>query len=364
MARSEPQSTPEGLRPLDGRCGSVYDLDLFRECGCGCLTCPHGPKSSSDKAAPQASFYDYTRSRNMLGTPDGLGLNRRLPDQLRAWIQSLGEKRPSFVTLGYVTEPLPGFPEAEEVLDHCLRVVLGASIGVSLQTRRLVPERILDTLADHAPLARVTLPLPTLSDAELKVWEPGTALANQRLWNAQQLRLRRVPVTLSVRPLIPYVNDDRAHLGPLVRAVAEVGIKRLTAEFMRLTPTVRARLEAQSPVSTQLIFGAYVQRELDRRQDRTRPNLNRRREVYRLISTLASRRRVRFSLCRCADPVLGRQDCLLWPDDVQVPAPAPAQAPDSTSTPAPTRRERARTRQRPLHKAAQVGFSDFFDSKQ
>lgn len=351
MARSEPDSVPEGLRPLDGRCGPVWDLDLFRECGCGCLACP---QASPDEAAPQASFDDYARSRaparNAFNSPDGLGLNRRLPDQVQAWVRSLDDDRPPFVTLGHATEPLPGFAEAEEVLDQCLRVLLPASIGVSLQTRRLMPERILDTLADHGSLTRITLPLPTLSDAELKIWEPGTALVNQRLWNVQQLRLRRVPVTVSIKPLIPYVNDDSAHLGPLVRGLADAGVTRLTAEFMRLTPAVHARLEARSPVSTQLIFGAYVQRELDHRQDQTCANLNRRRSVYRLISKLAAERRMKFSLCRCADPVLGRQSCELWPGDA--------------APPAPSRQERARTRRQPLRSAAQVGFSDFFDSKQ
>ncbi len=370
MARSEPNIIPEGLRPLEGRCGDLWDLNLFRECGCGCLTCSSDTKDSPDKAAPQASFYDYTRSRNMLGTPDGLGLNRHLPQQLQAWIRSLGEDRPSFVTLGYAVEPLPGFPEAEEILDQCLRVIFGASIGVSLQTRRLVPERILDTLGDHAPLARVSLPLPTLSDAELKLWEPGTALANQRLWNAQQLRLRRVEVTLSIQALIPYVNDDSAHLAPLVGAAADVGVARLTAEFMRLTPTVRARLEARSPVSTQLIFGAYVRRELDHRQDWSLPNLNRRRTVYRLLANLAAKRRLRFSLCRCADPLLGRHSCALWPGDT----PGPAQEPKTKmetkletepgSQPEPTRQSRVRTHRRPMRAASQVGFSEFFDSNQ
>jgi DNA repair photolyase len=350
MARSEPDSAPEGLQPLDRRCGTVWELNLLRDCACGCLTCSHGLHGHPDEAAAQASFNDYAaRTRQGFGTPDGLGLNRRLPDQLRAWVRSLHDDRPRFVTLGHATEPLPGFAEAEEVLERCLRVLLPASIGVSLQTRRLVPERILDTLADHATLARVTQPLPTHSDAELKTWEPGTALANQRLWNLQQLRLRRVPVTVSIKPLIPYVNDDSAHLGPLVRAAADAGARRLTAEFMRLTHAVRARLEARSPVSPRLIFGAYVDRELDSRQDRSRPNLDRRRAVYRLISKLAAGRRVRFSLCRCADPLLGRQACLLWPGDA--------------AAPLPTRQERAHTRRSPPRAAAQVGFSDLFDSK-
>lgn len=346
MARSEPNSPPKGLHALDERCGPVWDLDLFRECGCGCLTCAHGGPQVSTS---QASFEDYARTRNGMGTVDGLGLNRRLPEQLQAWVRSLVDDRPRYVTLGQATEPLPGFPEAEEVLERCLRVLLPASIGVSLQTRRLVPERILDTLAEHSSLVRVTVPLPTLSDAELKVWEPSTALANQRLWNVQQLRRRKVPVTLSIKPLIPYVNDDRAHLEPLVRAVADMGIKDLTAEFLRLTDTVRARLEQQSPVSCMLIFGAYEERELDQRLDPQRPNLNRRRSVYRLISQLAAERHVRFSLCRCADPELGRHACGLWPDD--------ATAPEST------RQERARSRRSPQRNAAQVGFSDFFDSK-
>lgn len=353
MATNLPQDAPEGLRRLTLRCGDVWDLDLFRECGCGCLACRHG---RPEEAASQASFDDYARANRGFGSPDGLGLNRRLVDQLEAWVHTLGDDRPTHVTVGIAAEPLPGFTEAEEVLDQSLRVLHRAAVGVSLQTRRLIPERILDTLAELSPGVRVTVPLPSLVDAELKQWEPGTALSNQRLWNLQQLRLRQVPVTLSIKPLIPYVNDDRAHLEPLIRALADLGARRLTAEFMRLTSSVRARLKAQSPVSTQLIFGAYTQRELDQRQDHTRPNLERRRKVYGLISRLAAERRVRFTLCRCADPVLGRHTCQFWPGDAQTPTPGATPAP-------PSRRERARTRRRSLRAASQVGFSDLFDSK-
>ncbi len=347
MARSKAKNVPEGLLPLDKRCQDVWDLDLFRECGCGCLACPHG---RAQEAKVQASLADYARTQDGFGTPDGLGLNRRLPEQLQAWIHSAGDDLPRYVTVGYHADPLPGFAEAEEVLDRSLRLLLSAGVGVSMQTRRLLPERILNTLAEHSTGARVTVPLPTLNDAELKVWEPNTALANQRLWNLQQLRLRRVPVSFSIKPLIPYVNDDRAHLAPLLHALADTGARRLTAEFMRLTHAVRARLERQSPVSTQLIFGAYTQRELDQRQDRSRPNLNRRRTVYRTIAKLAAERRMRFALCRCADPVLGRDACQLWPGDAKAPA--------------PTRQERARVRRRPLRSASQVGLSDLWDSKQ
>lgn len=359
MAGSAPQPVPEGLRPLELRCGDVWEMELFRECGCGCLACRHG---RPEEAASQASFDDYARGNRGFGSVDGLGLNRRLPDQLEAWVHTLGDERPPYVTLGIVAEPLPGSSEAEEVLEQSLRILQRASVGVSLQTRRLIPERILDTLAELAPGVRVTVPLPSLFDDELKQWEPGTALSNQRLWNLQQLRLRRVPVTLSIKPLIPYVNDDRAHLAPLIGALADLGGRRLTAEFMRLTSSVRARLEARSPVSTRLIFGAYTSRELDERQDHTRPNLERRRRVYGLISGLAAERRVRFSLCRCADPVLGRQACQFWPGDAQTPS-----ASDATPTPTPTprsRSERVRTRRRSGLAASQVGFSDILNTKQ
>lgn len=349
MAAVDTHSTPAVFGPAPRRCAEdLLELNLMKECSCGCLACQHDTPGTRRDTVQR-----YAQTRVLFDSPEALGLDRGLPGRVAAWVEETGRagELPRYVTVGFGAEPLPGFEEAERILEACLKPLFTAGVGVSLQTRKLLPDRILDLLAEHRGLTRVTIPISALSAETLQKWEPRTASANQRLFNVQRLRSNKVPVLVAIKPLIPFVNDDSGHLTPLCRAIADSGVRRLTAEFMRLTQVVRHRLEAQSPVSTQLIFGAYAEQLLDAREDRTRPRVEHRRLVYRRIAQVARERRLRFGLCRCADPVLGRDPCLLWPGD--------ASAPDTT----PSRRERVRNRRRPIHRASQVGFPELLDGK-
>ena len=357
-------SKPGGVfRSLHRVCrDEILDLDLFRYCGCGCLTCPReSPQGTHDR---QASFDRLARTRFAFDHPEPLGLNRTLPERLSEWLSSQAEKSlPSFVTVGIGAEPLPGFKDAQTVLMQSLRLLLKAGIGISFQTRQTLPEPLLELFSQHPGLVRVTLPIPALDETLVRAWEPGTASPNQRLYNVQRLRLAGVATGVNIKPLIPYVNDDAIHLDPLVTAIAESGARYLGAEFMRLGPTVRNRLSAHSPVSTRLIFGAYEPGPVDDRSDITLPNIPRRRRAYAHITQAvrrlreAHRTRLAFGLCRCTDPVLGKTSCLLWPGDAPTQTKPPERQTFSSTGRHPTGASRYGRR------PAQVGLPGLGDSK-
>lgn len=305
------------FRVIASRClGQVLDLDLFQYCACGCLTCPHEGRRGAPSR--QSTFEAYGRTRQAFDGPEALGMNSSLPAQVDAWLKETPPRdRPTFVTLGLATEPLPGFAESTALLVRALAALLGAGVGISLRTRRNVPDPILDLFRQHPELVRVTLPLPLLDNLALARWEPGTSSASQRLFTLQRLRAARLAVQVAVKPIIPFVNDDEAHLSPLIAAICDLGVKKIAASFLRLTPAVRRRLEQGStPVSARLIFGAYLERHPEGEELLRLPPLDRRRATYERLDGIARERGARLALCRCADPDLGRDPCLLWPEDV------------------------------------------------
>jgi DNA repair photolyase len=218
--------------------------------------------------------------------------------------------------VGLAAEPLPGFEESTSLLCDSLSLLLEAGVGVSLRTRRNVPDALLSLLGRHGPRVRVTVPLPGLDAAAMQAWEPGTGSPSQRLFAVQRLRAARIPVSVALRPLVPYVNDERRLLERLVDAAADAGARQVSASFLRLTPTIRRRLDAESLVSTRLLYGAYLERLPEGDRQRRLPDPALRQKAYEVLARAADRRGVRFSICRCADPELGRAPCLLWPEDL------------------------------------------------
>lgn len=345
------------FRVLASRClGQVLDLDLFQYCACGCLTCYHEGRRGSPSR--QSTFEAYGRTRQAFDSPEALGMNPVLLKQVEAWLEDTQpSERPAFVTVGLATEPLPGFAQSTALLNEILSTLLRAGVGISLRTRRNVPDSLIDLFGQHPGKVRITVPLPLLSNPDLSRWEPGTGSATQRLYTIQRLRAARLPVLAAIKPIIPFVNDDEAHLGPLVSALSDLGVKKIGAAFLRLTPAVRRRLtETSAPVSARLIFGAYVERLPEGDRHLRLPTVERRRATYERLDRLARSRGGRLTLCRCADQDLGRDACLLWTEEAPTAESHVDQGaqgehgPQDRSTP----REGAGHRRR----VAQVGFTE------
>jgi DNA repair photolyase len=283
-------------------------------------------------------------------------MNSSLPAQVEAWLRETSPRsRPAFVSVGLAAEPLPGFADSTAMLGRALAALLEAGVGISLRTRRNLPDSILDIFRQHPELVRITIPLPLLDNLALSRWEPGTASASQRLFTIQRLRAARLAVQVAVKPLIPFVNDDEAHLAPLVSAISDLGIKKIAASFLRLTPAVKRRLEsASAPVSARLIFGAYLERRPEGDAVLRMPPLERRRATYERLDGIARDRGARLALCHCADPDLGEDSCLLWPEDIQRGQATRTVGAASSESESGRQQDGASSRRTP----AQVGFTD------
>jgi DNA repair photolyase len=313
--------------------GDLPELDVLRHCSCGCVACPHDAYRVED--VRQEGFETYGATASSFATPERLGFRRGLARDVTAFLARRGP-RPSFVLAGATTEVLTEFPAVQDAILESLRLLLQAGVGVALHTRRAIPDPVLELLGRHRDLVRVTVPLVSLDEAVVRSWEPGTATTTQRLYTLQRLVRAGVPAVVSLKPIIPFVNDGPEQLGPLVQAVADVGIRRLTAAFLRLSPMVRRRLAGRAPLSTQLLFGAYVEPGPDAAEQRPLPREKLRQAVFTRLQQKAEAARLRFGLCRCLDPDLGNSNCTIWPVS---PAAASSRDPGSRApTPPPGRR--------------------------
>lgn len=317
---------------------------MFRYCAAGCLTCPH--EGRRGEPSRQATFDAYGKTQRAFSGPDALGLNHGLPEQVQAWLdETPASDRPPYVTLGLHAEPLPGFEASTAITLEILRPLLAAGVGLSLRTRRNIPDALLALLAEHRDRVWVTIPLPTVDPRALRTWEPGTGSPSQRLYAAQRLLAAGISTAVLAHPIIPFVSDGARQLEALASAIADVGVKTLGASFLRLRPTIRRRLDERSPVSVRLLYGAYLRKHPDGDRVALLPPRDARLTAYKTLAATARPRGLTLRVCRCLDPELGRGPCVLWPGD-----PPPRARPARDESP------RARPRR---HRQGQIGIDEW-----
>ncbi|MBS7651494.1 radical SAM protein, partial [Candidatus Bathyarchaeota archaeon] len=94
-------------------------------------------------------------------------------------------------------------------------------------------------------MAAVNITVTTLNDDEAKMLEPAAPKPTERLRAIETLRDHDIPCSARVDPIIPGLNSDDETLSSLVRKLAEVGVRHVTAStykaredsFRRLTQT-------------------------------------------------------------------------------------------------------------------------------
>ena len=297
----EAQGTPfKALSRVKRPChGEVLSVNLLDDCPAGCLHCRHG----------------RGKIKRDLKTPEDL-----VPNLVREieWRRRRGT-RPAFVVVGANGEPFPKSSRLRAVTMECLQALLKRRIGVSLETRGAMPDEAVELLSRHRQLVRVRVALLSMDRKLTDTWEPGTADPEARLFNLQRLRRATVPSILHLAPVIPFVNDSKEQLRPVLDAARDVGVRRVSVEVLRLWPGAREVLEEKAAGLSSLVLSAYLDRSAQPPPPRQTIPVEARSRIYEQLGDWASRRGLNVSVCKCNDPQLGSLPCSLgfgtarWP---------------------------------------------------
>jgi len=207
-----------------GADGDVLALNLARGCWHQCGFCAARAYASYPGEAV-LQVYSHTPQR----LEEELAGRRRLP-------------RAVFVSPS--TDP---FPPSSEVQAETVRVVnVLAKHGVEawLMTRGFIRPFALHALAAQAKSVKAVVAITTLDRGLQRVLEPGTAPPRLRLRQIAGLRRAEVRVQVALDPLVPGLTDTRGNLDSLLRAVAGLGVKHVSAGYLFLRPGIVENLRA------------------------------------------------------------------------------------------------------------------------
>jgi DNA repair photolyase len=280
-----------------GCVGEVTTLNVARGCAGACVFC---------------------HSRCISGAPEAgqLLLYSELPQQLRGEIEQRRKAPPpSFVVFSTATDGFLGGVPVLQVTRACLEILLNRDIGVSVSTRGMIPEDVLALLGRHAPHVRVTVPLVSLSDDYTRVWEPGTALPQQRLYLLQRLLQVGIRPRVRIEPLIPFVNDHTEQVRDVISALVGLGLTEATIGFLHLRPGVAEQLQREAPPDVQrLLLGSFAS-EGDFRHLPAKTRVG----GLRRIQRTAREHGLHVSACHCQNPGIPAGRCAVAPPELPTP---------------------------------------------
>jgi len=281
------------LRRIHRPChGELLAVDLVDDCPCACLHCRHG---RGERTSPSRTS------------------NRAILDRLAFEMDRRRRKgsRPAFVVMGSDSEPFVRSARLQRLAVEALRILLDHRIGVSIETRGVIPDEAIALMASHRHLVRVRVAVGSMDPQFARSWEEGTVDPDTRFFNIGRLKQAGIPVVCHLGPIIPFVNDCDEQFREVLAAAADYHLTRVTTEIMKTWPGINTVLSRHVPGVAPVIAAAYMDHSQLPPLPRNLPPINVRRDIYDRLRAIARRYRLHVGLCRCADNELGTPPCNL-----------------------------------------------------
>lgn len=279
--------------------GEVVTLNVAKGCAGECAFCyarcyARAPKPGSivvfsDLAGKLRRELDHRRKRNAL---------------------------PGYILLGSASDAFLGGPHVLSITRSVIDILLRRGVGLSISTRGMIPDDIIDKLAHYPDRVQITIPLSSMKNDYYQRWEKGTAKAEERLFLVQKLQAAGLNPAMQLEPIIPYVNDGTEDLRDTVSAMVGEGMKSTMFRLLELRRGVSKQLKREAPSDVlRVLIGAFQSPpEFDEGEyDHIEHKLAL--SILRRAQRIGREHGLRVQACRCHSPGLPSGRCKIRPND-------------------------------------------------
>ncbi len=152
--------------------------------------------------------------------------------------KTLAKKRKKCMILtGAISDPYIQLELELGYTRKCLEVIERYGFGISVLTKSanvLIDLNAYKRINDKAK-AIVEMTITTIDDRLCKILEPNVSVTSERLKALEIFNENGVPTIVWLTPLLPFINDTPENVREIVRACAEVGVKRIISFGLGLT---------------------------------------------------------------------------------------------------------------------------------
>lgn len=202
-------------------------------------TCPAKLSLNPYTGCPHGCLYCYATSYipHFQETKPKVDLLRRLKREAAKVAPG------SLVAMSSSSDPYPFMEKDLLITRGCLQILKERQLKVQVITKSDLVCRDADLLSEMASAVNITI--TTLQEDLSKKLEPGAPLPQRRLEAIKKLRLRGIPVSVRLDPLIPGINDHE--IEDIVSIACEAGAQHITSSTYKARPDSWRRIISSFP---------------------------------------------------------------------------------------------------------------------
>jgi DNA repair photolyase len=159
------------------------------------------------------------------------------------------------VSIANSSDPYPRLEAKLGLTRKCLEILSANDCKIQIITKSNLVIRDVDFLSEVSSM--VSLTITTEDDKTAKLIEPNAPLSTERLKTARVLIEKGIPTSVRIDPIIPTINDNQENL---IKTLASIGVKHVTASTYKVKPDNWQRLSAALPRTAEKLKAFYFEK--------------------------------------------------------------------------------------------------------
>lgn len=177
---------------------------------------------------------------------------KNLLSQLQKEVKNL---KGELISISNSSDPYPSMERKLMLTRKCLELLSQANCKIQIITKSTLVIRDIDILRKMGAMVAITI--TTIEDKLSKKLEPRTPLSSQRIEAVKTLIENKIPVTVRIDPIIPFLNEEQDEL---IKILAEIGVKHITSSTYKVKPDNWQRFSLAFPKIAEKLKPLYFEK--------------------------------------------------------------------------------------------------------
>ena len=193
-------------------------MNIYRGCSHGCIYCDS-----------RSRCYQFTHPF------EDIEVKQNAPELLEKALRS--KRKKCMIGTGAMSDPYMHCEEELRLTRKCLEIILQYGFGVAIQTKsdRILQDiDLLDEINKKAKCV-VQMTLTTYDDELCRILEPNVCNTKRRIEVLDEMQKRGIPTVVWLTPILPFINDTKENITPILNECVRVGVKGVIDFGMGLT---------------------------------------------------------------------------------------------------------------------------------
>ncbi|MEM2250236.1 MAG: radical SAM protein [Candidatus Bathyarchaeia archaeon] len=213
-------------------------------------------------------------------------------DLLQRLEREAAKLKGELISIANSSDPYPTVEAEMGLTRRCLEILTRQNCRIQIITKSNIVFRDIDLLKRVPSMVAVTI---TTDDEETaKILEPNAPLPSERLKTVERLVARGIGVAVRIDPIIPYINENPE---TLVKALAEIGVRHITASTYKVKADNWQRLSLTMPKTAEKLKPLYFEKGEKLGRYTYLPK-DLRLKLMENLARLAKKYELKFAICR------------------------------------------------------------------